>query len=96
MTDSELERAIADAQLPSAITEKIRRFLSESGLRGEARRELLGELVSHFEEGLGSGKPVDELVAAFGDEGHAARLMSRVAPNWENKDVGESGGTGAW
>jgi len=85
MTDSDLERAIADAQLPSAITEKIRRFLSESGLRGEARRELLGELVSHFEEGLASGKRVDELVAAFGDEGHAARLMSRVGPNWEKK-----------
>ncbi len=85
MTDSELESAIADAQLPSAITGKIRRFLSESGLRGEARRELLGELVSHFEEGLASGKRIDELVAAFGDEGHAACLMSRVGPNWEKK-----------
>jgi predicted permease len=62
--------------LPVEICRRILNVADLGGVRGEQRREVVVELVDHFEDGLVAGKTADELLGAFGDEQLTGRLFA--------------------
>jgi putative ABC transport system permease protein len=54
-------------RLPPEILKRLEETLDESGLRGEARQEVLRELSTHFEDGLAAGHSPEDLLRDFGD-----------------------------
>ncbi len=63
----ELEHLALRRGLPREIASAIGGMVSRAGLMPARRDEVLEELIAHFEDGLASGRPPAELLAAFGD-----------------------------
>ncbi len=74
----EVERLGRAAGLPEILAERVARVVVESGLPDDRREEVLGELVSHFADGLAAGKTPEQLLAAFGDGSAAAALIKEA------------------
>ena len=72
------DAAVASAGLPAPAADLVRRVVRRTRLwRGE-RADVARELSGHFAEGLAAGESAGDLVAAFGDERVAARLIRRA------------------
>lgn len=67
---------LTGADLPEEIRGYLRAVMDTSGLEGEARLDVLRELVAHFEDGLAAGRSREELLSAFGDEVMAGRMIA--------------------
>ena len=74
----ELTHRARSRGLPEEAARAIGALLAGAELDGPRRDEVFEELVAHFEDGLAAGRPVEELVAEFGGEGAAARLLAEA------------------
>lgn len=70
--------AIAAAGLPDVAGDLIARVIRRARLWRTERAEVARELIAHFADGLAAGVAVDTLVADFGDEKTAAKLIRRA------------------
>ncbi len=66
----------AGSALPPALLRQVDALIAASGLEGEARLDVRDELIAHCEDGLASGRTPEEVLAAFGDIGAAARMIA--------------------
>lgn len=74
----DVERRINEAPLPDAAKEVVRRTVRRTRLWSGERADVADELIAHFLDGLAAGETPDALIASFGDERHAARLIRRA------------------
>lgn len=70
---------IAQAGLPADIAGFIDAVVRRTRLRRAEQFDLAGELVSHFAEGIATGRTGAELIAAYGDPKASARALRRAA-----------------
>ena len=70
--------AVEAVALPPAARELIDRVVKRTRLWRSERADVAAELRAHFADGLAVGESADELVAAFGAERQAARLIRRA------------------
>jgi hypothetical protein len=66
----------AGAALPETLLRHVDAVIAQSGLEGEARRDVRDELIAHCEDGLAAGRSPEEVLAAFGDVTEAAHLIA--------------------
>ncbi|MEO0530058.1 MAG: hypothetical protein AAF266_05690 [Planctomycetota bacterium] len=69
---------LAAADPPAPIAEVIQRVVTKTRLWRSEYCEVADELLAHFQDGLDSGKPAEELVAEFGDPTVVAKLIRRA------------------
>src|ERR1700743_2100412 len=69
--------AIASSGLPKPISDLVFRVVKRTRLWRAERRSVADELISHFHDGLAAGETEANLIAAFGDEKAAAKLIRR-------------------
>ena len=69
---------VAKEELPAPIAETIYRVVGRLGLWRREKSEVARELIAHFQDGLGGGASVEQLVERFGDPSTAARLIRRA------------------
>src|SRR5262249_45243827 len=69
---------IATAGLPGPLAELSWRVVRESRLWRREKGDIARELVSHFADGVASGKPTADLAADFGEPRAAARMIRRA------------------
>lgn len=74
----DVKSVLAAAKLPVSATDLIARVARHTRLWRSERADVAVELVSHFAEGLDAGIPLDELLARFGNERRAVRLIRRA------------------
>src|SRR5688572_3317472 len=70
--------AIESSGLPQAAKDLIRRVVRQTRLWRIERADVASELIAHFADGVEAGQSVEELVASFGDERGAAKLIRRA------------------
>jgi hypothetical protein len=68
---------LAAAALPEAARQLIGRVVKRTRLWRIEKSAVADELLAHFLDGLAAGESVDDLLACFGDERHAAKLIRR-------------------
>ncbi len=73
-----LRGVVEGAELPGAVAELVVRVTRRTRLWRSEQRDVARELASHFREGLDAGTTEAELIAAFGEERRAARLIRRA------------------
>ncbi|MDB5296266.1 MAG: hypothetical protein JWO31_2249 [Phycisphaerales bacterium] len=69
---------LAAIDLPAPAADVVRRVVRRTKLWRAERVAVADELIAHFADGLAAGEPAEALVAAFGDERQAARLIRRA------------------
>lgn len=69
---------VASASLPSEAAELTIHCVRRTRLWRAEKAAVAAELVAHFTDGLEAGVSIDELMASFGDERRAARLIRRA------------------
>ena len=69
---------IAANTIPQSVGEIILRTVKKCRLWRSERADLTQELITHFLDGLETGKSADELVKTFGDSKQAAKLIRRA------------------
>lgn len=74
----DLRRRIESAALPAPAAELVKRVVRRTRLWRLERVDVAEELIAHFADGIAAGEPVEDLVASFGDERRAARLITRA------------------
>jgi hypothetical protein len=79
--ESRRERALAgraaEAGLSPAVASTIAAVVVRARLLSSERDDIFEELVAHFDDGLASGVPESELLAAFGDPSLTSTLIGR-------------------
>jgi len=70
-------KAVADSALPEPAKQLIERVVRRTRLWRRERGEVAMELLSHFADGLDAGRNADDLIATFGNERRAAKLIRR-------------------
>ncbi len=73
----DVRRRLETSGLPQPAQELIGRVVKRTRLWRLERVEVADELIAHFADGIDAGEPVERLVASFGDERAAARLIAR-------------------
>lgn len=73
-----LDREAPTADLPDDVRDLVRTVVNRTRLWRLEKADLTRELAAHFRDGLDSGASADDLVAAFGDPKHAAKLIRRA------------------
>ncbi len=73
----DVNRLLESSSLPEAARAPIAGAVSLPGLRPVERVDVARELIAHFEDGLASGREVDDLLADFGNNRIAADLIRR-------------------
>jgi hypothetical protein len=63
--------------LPPAAGERIARTLDAARLRRGDREDVAAELAAHVEDGIASGRPIEDLLDAFGEPAAAGALIGR-------------------
>jgi hypothetical protein len=63
--------------LPPEASRRIAASVDAAGLRRGEREDVAAELAAHLEDGLASGRSLDELLGAFGDPSAAGVLIGR-------------------
>ncbi len=91
-----VERAARAAGLPGPLAGRVADVVVTSGLPEDRREEVFRELVAHFEDGLAAGRRVEELLAAFGDGRHAARLIGQEKRIVTSANMGGAGAGEGW
>jgi hypothetical protein len=71
-------RLIADANLPSTLSELVLSVTRKSKLWRSEQIDVARELISHFQDGLDAGRTPAQLIEDFGDPEQAARLIRRA------------------
>jgi hypothetical protein len=66
-----------DAGLPAQASERIAASLEAARLPRRDREEVAAELAAHLEDGIASGRDLDELLRAFGEPARAGALIGR-------------------
>lgn len=66
------------ANLPQPLHDLTTKVIKRTRLWNREKNEIAIELVSHFQDGIESGKTAEELKDSFGDAKQAARLMRRA------------------
>jgi hypothetical protein len=84
----DLRRLLEAADLPPAVKQLIQRVAKKTRLWRMEQLDVTQELISHFDEGVKSGVPPEELIRAFGNETDAAILIRRAKrrnrpPSWQ-------------
>src|SRR5688500_15815926 len=74
----DVRRRLDASALPPAARVLVGRVVKRTRLWRVEKLDVAEELVSHFADGLAAGESADDLVAAFGDERQAARLIRRA------------------
>ncbi|UCG84815.1 MAG: ABC transporter permease [Gemmatimonadota bacterium] len=74
----DVQRLAETSGLPLAVCQRIIAVVDEARLSGEKRRDVIRELVAHFEDGVAAGRNADELVDAFGNCELAGQLIARA------------------
>jgi hypothetical protein len=74
----DVKRQIAAADIPAPAKQLIARVVRRARLRPWEKLEVADDLLAHFAEGLLAGETIDELLARFGNEGTAAKLIGRA------------------
>ncbi|MGB7158085.1 MAG: hypothetical protein WBD40_08465 [Tepidisphaeraceae bacterium] len=74
----DIERRLEAAGLPAPARELIRRITRRTRLWRIEKADVAGELIAHFADGLAEGEAVEEMIARFGDERAAAKLVRRA------------------
>jgi hypothetical protein len=74
----DLNRPLETAALPLPIKELIERVVRRTRLWRLEKLDVLTELIGHFTDGIAASVSADELIAAFGDEANAAKLIRRA------------------
>lgn len=72
------DRIILESTLGEAPRALVSRVVKRTRLWRHEQAEVARELVAHFEDGLASGRAERDLLASFGDEHAAARLIRRA------------------
>ena len=72
-----VEACLASSRLPVEITQFIAGVVRRTRLRGAEQIDVAGELVSHFAEGLATGKSASDLIRTYGDPSESARAIRR-------------------
>jgi hypothetical protein len=85
---SDPERVRRESQLPPELAELVARVQTRTRLWKSERRAVGVELTAHFLDGLDAGCTTRELIDAFGDPEHAARLIRAAkrkcrSPAWK-------------
>ena len=75
---SSVERLLAASALPETLRNWINAFVSSLDLGIDETYDVTSELIAHFEDGLSSGRPPAELLAAFGDEMTVVGLIRKT------------------
>lgn len=71
-------KLLNQAALPAPITDLIQHVTRRTRLWPRERLDVTRELIAHFRDGVEAGHPPDDLVRAFGEPAHAARLIRRA------------------
>ncbi|MGB7158084.1 MAG: hypothetical protein WBD40_08460, partial [Tepidisphaeraceae bacterium] len=74
----DIERRLDASGLPSPARVLIRRVTRRTRLWRLERAEVVDELIAHFADGIESGASAEQLIASFGNERAAARLIARA------------------
>jgi hypothetical protein len=74
----DLEMRLAKSGLPVAARELIARVVRRTRLWRIERADVAAELIAHFADGLDEGETAEAMVARFGDERAAAKLIRRA------------------
>ncbi len=69
---------LAEADLPSEITDTIRQVVHKTRLWNGERVDVVQELVAHFQDGQEAGRDAQELTEEFGEITQAAKLIRRA------------------
>jgi hypothetical protein len=69
---------IETSGLPAPAQALVARLVRRTRLSRLERVDVADELIAHFVDGIGAGESVDALIASFGDERRAARLIGRA------------------
>ena len=70
-----VERMARAEGLPAPLAAHVAEIVTATGLREDRRAEVFRELVAHFQDGLEAGQSAEQLLAAAGEPGRAARLI---------------------
>lgn len=73
-----LSETLAEQSLPVAAMNRVTDVVRRSGLWPQEKALVASELLAHFQDGLKSGRPVEELVEEFGTPGEVAGLIRRA------------------
>lgn len=74
----DVKALLASSGLPDPAKALVARVVRRTRLWRSEKADVAAELVAHFADGLDAGEPLDELLARFGDERKAARLIRRA------------------
>lgn len=69
---------VAASRLPPETKGLVRRVVQKTRLWRHEKRDVARELIAHFQDGLGSGRSTEELIASFGEVKQAARMIRRA------------------
>ena len=69
---------LRDARIPDEVRGYLRAVVDHSNLRGNARQDVLSELVAHFEDGLAAGRSANDLLDEFGEGRLVGTLIRRT------------------
>ena len=75
---SPVRAAVAAADLPRDIQEKIVAVVSGARLGADDALDVALELITHFEDSLAAGKSSSQLLEAFGEDRITAKLITRT------------------
>jgi hypothetical protein len=74
----DLNRPLETAALPVSIKQVIKRVVRRTRVWRLEKLDVLTELIGHFTDGIAAGISADGLIAAFGNEASAAKLIRRA------------------
>jgi hypothetical protein len=74
----DVQGRIEASGLPEPAKRLVARVVRRTRLWRLEKVDVADELIAHFADGLAAGEPVDALIASFGDERRAARLIARA------------------
>jgi len=80
---------LRDARIPDEVRGYLRAVVDHSNLRGNARQDVLSELVAHFEDGLAAGRSANDLLDEFGEGRLVGSLIRRTRgdESWAPKRI---------
>jgi len=81
---------LVESRLPDEVRRYLRAVMAKSDLHGDARLDVLEELVAHFQDGLAAGRNADNLLNDFGDGELVGAMIRRSRPEgrWMPRRVG--------
>ena len=91
-----VEKLARSEGLPPTLAVRVAEVVTGTGLPEDKRAEVFQELVSHFQDGLATGKTPDELVATFGDTRVAATAIRQAKRVITPESLGGSGSGDSW